>query len=154
MAGLAIPLIAAALALDGCRKREPAPRERLTLSYFRLGWSQPDEGTAVLRLAEDFARQTGIGITHPPVPETSLSQLDLSRKLIREPDTTVDVLGVDVVWSGVLLLLVSTSTAIPASDSALMTVPVMDGLRVVELPGEIGSANTTEVKTAGALAWA
>ena len=101
-AALAIQLIVAALALDGCRQRESAPRERLTLSYFRLGWSQPDEGTAAQRLSEDFARQTGIGITHPPVPETSLSQLDLSRKLVRELDTTVDVLGVDVVWSGVL----------------------------------------------------
>jgi len=88
MAALAVQLIVAALALDGCRPQESARRERVTLSYFRLGWSQPDEGPAAQRLSEDFTRQTGIGLTQPPVPETSLSQLDLSRKLVREGDPT------------------------------------------------------------------
>ena len=99
---IAIASIVAALASGGCRPREAAPRERLTLSYFRLGWSQPDEEPAAQRWSDDFTRQTGIGVTHPPVPETSLSQLDLSRKLLRDLDRSVDVLGVDVVWSGVL----------------------------------------------------
>ncbi|MET0556763.1 MAG: extracellular solute-binding protein [Vicinamibacteria bacterium] len=99
---LALLCAVAALASHGCRDDRTDTRRPLTLSYFRLGWSQPDEGPAAQRHSEEFARQTGIRVTHPPVPETSLSQLDLSRKLVREGDPTVDVLGIDVVWSGVL----------------------------------------------------
>ena len=102
LSGLAILLIAGALALSGCTQRRDAPEERMTLSYFRLGWSQPDEGPFVQPLSEEFTRQTGISVTNPPVPETSLGQLDLSRKFIREGKPVVDVMGVDLVWAGVL----------------------------------------------------
>jgi trehalose/maltose transport system substrate-binding protein len=93
---------AAALAVHGCRQADPVAAPPLALSYFRLGWSQPDEGPSAQRHSDEFTRQTGIRVTHPPVPETSLSQLELSRKLLREGDSRVDVLGIDVVWSGAL----------------------------------------------------
>ena len=98
-------LAIAAIVLAGCGWREaphPAPASPVTLSYFRLGWSQPDELPAAERLSQAFTQQTGVRIKHPPVPETSLSQLDLSRKLLREGSTPPDVFGVDVIWSGAL----------------------------------------------------
>jgi trehalose/maltose transport system substrate-binding protein len=43
-------------------------------------------------------RQKGIAIKQLPDPETSLSQLELSRKLLRQASGSPDVLGVDVIW--------------------------------------------------------
>jgi trehalose/maltose transport system substrate-binding protein len=89
--------------LGSCRSRESfPPQEQITLSYFRLGWSQPDELPIANHLSEEFTRQTGIRIRHTPVPETSLNQLDVSRKLLAAEGSTPDVFGVDVIWSGVL----------------------------------------------------
>ena len=73
----------------------------VTLSYFRLGWSQPDELPTAEPLSQQFIRDTGIHLKNLPVPETSLDQLDLSRKLL-ESNSGPDVLGVDLIWSGVL----------------------------------------------------
>jgi trehalose/maltose transport system substrate-binding protein len=51
---------------------------------------------------KDFTRQTGIAVKHLPTPETTLDQLDLVRKLLRQESTSPDVDGVDVIWPGVL----------------------------------------------------
>ena len=86
--------------LVGCRQ---SVREPVTLSYFRLGWfSQPDELTTATPLIQQFTRETGIHLKNIPVPESTLDQLDVSRKLLREGDSGPDVLGIDLIWSGVL----------------------------------------------------
>jgi aminobenzoyl-glutamate utilization protein B len=48
-----------------------------------------------------FESETGIRVKHLPAPETSQGQLRLIRELLGERDTP-DVLGVDVVWTGLL----------------------------------------------------
>lgn len=91
-------IVLLALALGSCRQPGPDP---VTLNYFRLGWSQPTGSPAAERLSEQFTRETGIHLKNFPVPETTLDQLDLSRKLL-ETGSGPDVLGVDLIWSGVL----------------------------------------------------
>jgi trehalose/maltose transport system substrate-binding protein len=95
----ALGIVFVAMALHACRRPAPDP---VTLSYFRLGWSQPDELPTAAPLSQQFTRQTGIRLNSIPVPENTLDQLDLSRKLLQEGSADPDVLGLDVIWSGVL----------------------------------------------------
>ncbi|WP_429629626.1 extracellular solute-binding protein [Tunturiibacter psychrotolerans] len=91
--------------VSGCRRPTPAPR---TVTFLGAWWLQPDElpGREVEFL--DFARQSGIAIQHPPVPETLFSSLDppaqlnLLRKVLKEGAHSPDVLGIDVIWPGTL----------------------------------------------------
>jgi len=84
--------------LVSCRQ---SAQEPVTLSYFRLGWSQRLVLPAAERLSQQFTRETGVYLKSFPVPETTLDQLDLSRKLL-ESGSGPDVLGIDLIWSGVL----------------------------------------------------
>jgi trehalose/maltose transport system substrate-binding protein len=95
----ALGIFLLAIVFVGCRQ---SAREPVTLSYFRLGWSQPDELSTAQPLARDFIQKTGIHLKNLPVPETTLDQLDLSRKLLQEGGSGPDVLGIDLIWSGVL----------------------------------------------------
>ena len=88
------------LAMGMCACRQAA-RDPITLSYFRLGWAQPDELPTAEPLSQEFMRKTGIRLRDIPVPENTLDQLDLSRKLLDE-GSGPDVLGIDLIWSGVL----------------------------------------------------
>jgi trehalose/maltose transport system substrate-binding protein len=87
------------LVLGDCHtsKREPT-----SLSYLRLGWSQPDDLPGTERLAQQFTRETGIHVRDLPVPETTLDQLELSRRLLKQVGSGPDVLNIDVIWPGVL----------------------------------------------------
>ena len=87
------------MTIGGCRQ---AAREPVTLSYFRLGWSQPDELPQAESLAQRFTRETGIRLRNLPVPENTLDQLELSRKLLEGGGDGPDVVNVDMIWSGVL----------------------------------------------------
>lgn len=91
-------IVLLALALGSCRQPGPDP---VTLNYFRLGWSEPTALNVAERLSQRFTRETGVQLKNFPVPETSLDQLDLSRKLL-EGSSGPDVLGIDLIWSGVL----------------------------------------------------
>ena len=57
---------------------------------------------------QEFTSETGIAIQQPPVPETlfsslqPLDQLDLLRRVLHERDPSPDVLGIDVIWPGIL----------------------------------------------------
>jgi trehalose/maltose transport system substrate-binding protein len=84
--------------LGSCGRRAT---ETVTLSYFRLGWSQPDELPTAEPLSQKFIRETGIHLKNLPVPENTVDQLDLSRKIL-EGSSGPDVLGIDMIWSGVL----------------------------------------------------
>jgi trehalose/maltose transport system substrate-binding protein len=48
-----------------------------------------------------FEKETGITVKHLPAPETSEGQLKLTQELFAEKDAP-DVLGIDVIWSGLL----------------------------------------------------
>jgi trehalose/maltose transport system substrate-binding protein len=84
--------------LSSCQKPASEP---VTLTFFRLGWAQPDEMPSAGLLSDQFIRETGIQLRTLPVPETTLDQLSISRKLL-EAKSGPDVLGVDFIWSGVL----------------------------------------------------
>src|SRR3984893_1800134 len=96
-AGTGIFLVA--VALQGCRPSPPPP---VTVTVLDPEWSQPDELPGAEQASQEFTRETGILIKHLPVPETSLSQLGLWRKLLQERGGTPDVLGIDVIWPGIL----------------------------------------------------
>ena len=85
--------------LGACRQTAPEP---VTLNYFRLGWSQPDELPTAEPLSQRFTRETGIRLKNLPVPENTLDQLDLSRRLLEGNGSGPDVVNVDMIWSGVL----------------------------------------------------
>ncbi|HWZ50721.1 MAG TPA: extracellular solute-binding protein [Granulicella sp.] len=82
----------------------PISKESVTVTFVDPEWSHDlTEHTVVAddRL-KDFTQETGIGVRHLPTPETTLDQLDLVRKLLRQGSSTPDVSGVDVIWPGVL----------------------------------------------------
>jgi trehalose/maltose transport system substrate-binding protein len=79
-------------------------KESVTITFVDPEWSKDlTEKTLIadVRL-KDFTQQTGIAVKHLPTPETTLDQLDLVRKLLRQESTSPDVDGVDVIWPGVL----------------------------------------------------
>ena len=85
--------------LGGCR---PTPAPPVTVTVIDPEWSQPDVLPEAKKQSDQFTRATGIRVEHPPTPETSQSQLDLSRKLLRGSRPTPDVFGIDVIWPGML----------------------------------------------------
>jgi trehalose/maltose transport system substrate-binding protein len=96
--GTALAILLLTLLEGSCASPSRAP---VTLSYFRLGWSQPDELPSAESLSQKFIRETGIHLKNLPVPENTLDQLALSKKVL-EGASGPDALGVDMVWSGVL----------------------------------------------------
>jgi len=83
---------------------QPGSKKPVTVTFVDPEWSKDlNERTLIAddRL-KDFTQQTGIGVKHLPTPETTLDQLDLVRKLLRQESSSPDVDGVDVIWPGVL----------------------------------------------------
>jgi trehalose/maltose transport system substrate-binding protein len=84
----------------GCHRTKPEPVTILFMDPESL-----DDRLQRQHLSEKALRQfeseTGIRVRHLPAPETSQGQLRLIRELLGEEDTP-DVLGIDVVWSGLL----------------------------------------------------
>jgi trehalose/maltose transport system substrate-binding protein len=122
--------------LGGCQQSRP---ELVTLNYFRLGWlSQPDELSTAAPLLQRFTQETGIHLKNLPVPESTLDQLDLSRNLLRDGGAGPDVLGIDLIWSGVLAadlidLRAHLAAEISSLEPQLMTSYTVSG-RVVAIP--------------------
>src|SRR5215469_13909599 len=91
--------------VSGCRKSAPTA---VSVTFLHAWWLQPDELPTAEREFREFTRQTGIGIQHPPVPETLFSsldppaQLELLRRVLQEGGPSPDVLGIDVIWPGTL----------------------------------------------------
>lgn len=99
-----------------CSRSKPEP---VTITFLDPEWSQPEvlrevagnsgnpktsapSRTRQTDETERFVRETGIRVEHLPSPETSLGQLDLARKLLRERSTSPDLLGVDVIWPEII----------------------------------------------------
>lgn len=87
------------LGLSGCRPASPPP---VTITIVDPEWSQPDEMPRAERESQDFTRETGILVNHLLVPETSLGQLDLLREILKGGSSAPDVVGIDVIWPGIL----------------------------------------------------
>src|ERR1700694_4640286 len=80
----------------------PLSKESVTVTFVDPEWSHDlTEHTVVAddRL-KDFTQETGIGVKHLPTPETTLDQLDLVRKLLRQASTSPDAGGVTLVRPG------------------------------------------------------
>jgi trehalose/maltose transport system substrate-binding protein len=82
----------------------PISKEPVTITFVDPEWSHDlaDRTLLVDDRLKGFTQKTGIGVKHLPTPEMALDQLDLVRKLLRQPSTSPDVDGVDVIWPGVL----------------------------------------------------
>ena len=93
----------ASILLDSCLGCHRAKPEPVTIMF--MDPESLDERLQRKRLSEEVLRQfeseTNIRVKHLPTPETSQGQLRLIRELLGEKDTP-DVLGIDVVWSGLL----------------------------------------------------
>jgi len=90
------------------------------------------------RESQEFTRETGILLDHLPVPETSLGQLDLMRGLLRGGGPSPDVVGIDVIWPGLLSdylvdLKPLFSTELSSLDPQLVASYTVDG-KLVALP--------------------
>jgi trehalose/maltose transport system substrate-binding protein len=85
----------------GCRHAPPP--EPVSITFMDPEWSHDQSRRSVLSEANlrEFEEQTGVKVTHLPAPETSQQQLAAMRDLLRK-EGTIDVYGVDVVWSGLL----------------------------------------------------
>src|SRR5580704_5001337 len=121
--------------LSGCQR---ASRQPVTVAVLDPEWSQPDELPAAEEESQAFTRETGIRVKHLPVPETSLSQLGLWRKLLREGGPTPDVLAIDVIWPGILDeylidLKAPAATELSSEDPELVAAYTVNG-KVVALP--------------------
>ncbi|WP_169747042.1 extracellular solute-binding protein [Edaphobacter aggregans] len=127
--------------ISGCRKPAPAP---VTVTFLDQEWSQPDELSRAERESREFTRETGIAIQHPPVPETLFSalpqqaQLDLLRRLLQEGGPSPDVLGIDVIWPGILAdhlmdLRPDFATELSSQDPQLVSSYTVHG-KVVAVP--------------------
>jgi len=84
--------------------QHPVSKEPAAVTFVDPEWSHDLTDHTVIsddRL-KDFTQETGISVRHLPTPETTLDQLDLVRKLLRQGSSTPDVSGVDVIWPGVL----------------------------------------------------
>lgn len=86
-----------AMAMGACHQ---SPRRPKSLTFFRPGWSQHDQTAE--NLLQQFAQETGIDVKDLPVPESTLDSMNLSRNLLQQGGSGPDVLGLDVVWSGIL----------------------------------------------------
>ena len=102
-----LPFIIALLSciVSGCRKSAPAPA---TVTFLNAWWLQPDELPRAEREIREFTKETGIAVQHSPVPETlfsslePLAQVNLLRRVLQEGGPSPDVLGIDVIWPGIL----------------------------------------------------
>lgn len=85
--------------LVSCR---PPAREPVTLRYPH-GWRfEPNEISTRAGLTQQFTARTGIQIREMPQPESTFDQLDLWRILLKPGASSIDLLGIDLIWSATL----------------------------------------------------
>jgi trehalose/maltose transport system substrate-binding protein len=82
-----------------CRQ---APPEPTTLTFIDPEWSHDiSERKELMEISlQEFTKETGIQIRHLPAPEAVADQLALIRQLL--DNGTADVVGIDVIWPGIL----------------------------------------------------
>lgn len=92
--------ICLALLYPGCA-RQPS-HEPVTVTFLDIEWEASDNLAGLAKDLQDFSRETGIQVKRLPAPDSSLSQLAVWKELLQNGTTAPDVLGIDVIWSGVL----------------------------------------------------
>jgi trehalose/maltose transport system substrate-binding protein len=123
------------LGLNACRHR---PTQPVTVTILDPEWSQPDEMPRAERESEEFTRETGIQIKHLPLPETSLGQLDLLQGLLQGNGSSPDVVGIDIIWPGILAKYLMDlkplfNTELASQDAELIASYTVDG-KLVAMP--------------------
>src|SRR6516162_8052054 len=81
--------------------RQP-PREPVTVTFLDIEWDANNQLPGLAQDLQDFTQETGIQVKRLPRPAGSLNQLVLWRELLQKGEPTPDVLGIDVIWSGML----------------------------------------------------
>src|SRR5580692_12864589 len=79
---------------------KPSSHEPIILTFLDIEWDNPDQMPGMALDLKDFTRETGIQVKRLPRPDGSLNQLILARDLLKKGDATLDVLSIDVIWSG------------------------------------------------------
>jgi trehalose/maltose transport system substrate-binding protein len=92
--------IGLSLASLGCSG--PPSRKPVTLTYLDVEWDTPDAMPGLAQDLQDFTRETGVQVRRLPRPDGSLNQLALWRELLERSDSAPDVVGIDVIWPGLL----------------------------------------------------
>lgn len=121
-----------------------APRETVTLRYPHRYGFEPDEISKRAALTQRFTRQTGIQIQEMPQPETSFDQLDISRQLLRPGTSGIDLVGIDLIWSGTLESDVvdlgpDSTTEVSSLDPQLLPSYTVNG-KLVAIPYQVNVA--------------
>jgi trehalose/maltose transport system substrate-binding protein len=94
-------IVGLALLTSSLACSRPPQNEPVTLTFLDIEWDMSVRPLA----AEDllaFTRATGIRVKAIPRPDGSLNQLALWRELLQKGSAGPDVLGIDVIWSGIL----------------------------------------------------
>src|ERR1700733_12494154 len=117
---LGILLISSCLS---CSK--PSSHEPVTLTFLDIEWDTPDQMPGIAQDLKDFTRETGISVKRLPRPDGSLNQLALWQELLQKRTGAPDVVGIDVIWSGILsqylMDLKPYFAAEPSSQSPVVT---------------------------------
>jgi trehalose/maltose transport system substrate-binding protein len=94
-------IVAGGLLASSLACSRPPQNEPVTLTFLDIEWDMSVRPLAAKDL-QDFTRATGIRVKAIPRPDGSLNQLALWKELLQKGSTGPDVLGIDVIWSGVL----------------------------------------------------
>src|SRR6185295_74018 len=96
-----VRIVASALLSVSLACSQPAQNEPVTLTFLDIEWDMSVRPLAAEDL-QAFTRATGIRVKAIPRPDGSLNQLALWHELLQKGAAGPDVLGIDVIWSGVL----------------------------------------------------
>jgi trehalose/maltose transport system substrate-binding protein len=94
-------IVASALLSVSLACSRPVQNEPVTLTFLDIEWDMSVRPLAAEDL-QAFTQATGIRVKAIPRPDGSLNQLALWRELLQKGTAEPDVLGIDVIWSGVL----------------------------------------------------
>src|SRR5262245_15105199 len=93
-------MVSALLAASVACSRPPQ-NEAVTLTFLDIEWDMSVRPLASKDL-QAFTQATGIRVKAIPRPDGSLNQLALWRELLQKGAAGPDVLGIDVIWAGIL----------------------------------------------------
>jgi len=97
----AVAIVLGALLASGLACSRSPRNETITLTFLDLEWDMSVRPLAAEDL-QAFTQATGIQVKAIPRPDGALNQLALWQELLRKGSAGPDVLGIDVIWSGIL----------------------------------------------------
>jgi trehalose/maltose transport system substrate-binding protein len=89
------------LALASCAQPPPPP-DQVTLTLIDQGWFDKEIRDWRDQELRQFTHETGIQVDVLPAPEAAAEQIVLWQKLLSNPASAPDIVGVDVIWPAVL----------------------------------------------------